>query len=276
MRDASVGHQCPECVAEGRRTIRQPRTAFGGTRAGAQGYVTNTLIGLNVLMLIVAAISAGGGGLVGGGGLGGLFAGSTPVHLWGGLIPQPTGFTEVENGPVVQIVGGVAGGEYYRLVTSMFLHAGIFHLLMNMWALFILGRSLEYALGPVRFLTLYLLSGLGGSVAVYWFGDQHLPTVGASGAIFGLFAAFFVVLRRLGRDTSSIVPILVLNLVLTFVIPGISIAGHMGGLVTGAVVSAGLAYAPQKNRTAVQAAVCAGVGVALLALILARTAILTT
>jgi membrane associated rhomboid family serine protease len=271
MRDASVGHQCPECVAEGRRTQRPARTAFGGTRAGIQGYVTKTLIGLNVAMMLIAVVAAGGRGLAGGG-FGGLGGSSTPLHFWGALVPQPTDFIEVDGGPVVASVGGVSGGEYYRLLTSMFLHYGILHLLLNMWALWVLGRNLEAALGPVRYAALYLLSGLGGSVAVYYFGSQHGLTAGASGAIFGLFGGFFVVLRRLGRDTSAIIPILVINLVFTFTVPGISMAGHLGGLAAGAIVAAGLAYAPQKNRNAVQTAVCVGFAVLLIVLTLARTA----
>jgi len=275
MRDASVGHQCPECVAEGRRTVRRARTAFGGTQAGRQGYVTNALIGLNALMLLISVISAGGAGLAGGG-FAGLFSSTTtPVDFWGGLIGAPTTYTDGPGGPVVASVGGVASGEYYRLVTAMFLHSGVFHLLVNMWALFVLGRNLEYALGPIRFLALYLLSGLGGSVAVYWFSDPHRPTVGASGAIFGLLAAFFIVLRRLGRDTSALLPVILLNVVITFGIPGISIAGHVGGFISGAILGAGLAYAPQKNRSAIQAGICVAFGVAMVLLALLRTATLT-
>jgi membrane associated rhomboid family serine protease len=274
MRDAAVGHQCPECVAEGRRTQRPARTAFGGSGAGAEGYVTKGLIGASVLMLIVSVLSARGGGLAGGA-LGGLMGSSTPVDFWGGIVPQPTIYTDGEGCPVVATTDGIAGGEYYRLLTGMFLHAGPLHLLMNMWALWVLGRNLEHVLGPLRFLAMYMLSGLGGSVAVYWFGDQHRPTVGASGAIFGLFAAFFVVLRKLGRDTSALVPILVLNLVLTFAIPQISVSGHLGGLVSGAIVSAGLAYAPRQNRTAVQVTACAAFAVLLVALTVIRTAVLS-
>jgi membrane associated rhomboid family serine protease len=238
-----------------------------------QGYVTTGLIAINVLMMLITAVSAGGGGLAGGG-LGGILGGATPVHLWGALIPQPTTFTD-DQGAVIASVGGVANGEYYRLVTSMFLHYGLVHLLLNMWALWVLGRNLESALGPVRFLALYLLSGLGGSVAVYYFGNQHAPTAGASGAIFGLFAAFFVVLRRLGRDTSSIVPILIINLVFTFAIPGIAIAGHLGGLVSGGIVGTGLAYAPRQTRNAVQIGVCVAFALVLVALTIGRTAALT-
>lgn len=274
MRDASVGHQCPECVAEGRRSTRPPRTAFGGSVAGRQGYVTLTLIGLNVLVMLLAVVSERGGGLAGGG-FGGIGGTVTPLHLWGALVPRPAIFTDGVDGPVVAMVQGVAGGDYYRLVTSMFLHYGLVHLLLNMWALWVLGRDLEYVLGPFRFIALYLLAGLGGSVAVYYFGQQNGLTAGASGAIFGLFGAIFVVLKRLGRDTSAVVPVLVLNLVITFAIPGISIAGHLGGLVWGAVVAFGLAYAPKERRTAVQVLVCAAVVVVLVALTLARTAALT-
>jgi len=273
MREAAVGHQCPECVAEGRRSIRPARTAFGGTRAGIHGYVTKGLIALNVLMLLIGVAMASGGGLFGGA-LGGLFGSGTPVDHWGGMIALPTVFINGEGG-VVGMAGGVAAGEYHRLLTAMFLHAGPVHLLMNMWALWVLGRNLEIALGPVRFLALYLLSGLGGSVAVYWLSDPHGLTVGASGAIFGLFAAFFVVLRRLGRDTSAIIPVLVINLVITFAVPSISWQGHIGGMISGGILAAGLAYAPRQNRTLVQVAVLVVFALALVAMTLARTATFT-
>jgi membrane associated rhomboid family serine protease len=140
---------------------------------------------------------------------------------------------------------------YYRLITSIFLHYGVLHLLMFMWALWILGRTLEGVLGPVRFFMLYFVSGLGGSVAAYLFTPAS-PTAGASGAIFGLFAALFVVMRRLGRDTSSVLPVLIINIAISFV-PGISLAGHLGGLVTGAIIAVALAYAPRKKRNLVVA-----------------------
>ena len=258
MHEASVGHQCPACIAEGRLTQRPVRTTFGGGITGTRGYVTITLIVLNCLVAVASALSSGSAGALAGGGIGGLMGGNTPLSREGSLVPLL-----------------VANGEYYRLITSMFLHYGLLHLLMNMWALWVLGRLLETALGPVRFLALYLLSGLGGSVAVYLIADPRGATAGASGAIFGLFAALFVVLRRLGRDTSSIVPVLVINLMMTFMVPGISIGGHIGGLVTGVIVSLGLAYAPQRLRTQVQAAT----GVTVLALLaiamVARTIVLT-
>jgi membrane associated rhomboid family serine protease len=106
------------------------------------------------------------------------------------------------------------------------------------------------------------------------FGSLETPTAGASGAVFGLFAAFYVVLRRLRRDTSAITVLLVLNLVLTFTVPNISVAGHLGGMLTGAALAIGLAYAPREHRTAVQVATAAGVGLVLVVLTVARTAVL--
>ncbi|KAB1905586.1 rhomboid family intramembrane serine protease [Micromonospora sp. AMSO31t] len=267
MRDASVGHQCPECVSEGRRSVRPARTAFGGGAAGRQGYVTKTLIALNVLVMVLSIASdRGGDAAAGGSGFGGLMGGGTPLTGWGAVLalwppPFPT--------------EGVATGEWYRLVTAMFLHYGVVHLLLNMWALWVLGRTLEAVLGPLRFLALYLIAGLGGNVAVYLFSNPYSASVGASTAIFGLFAAIFVILRRLGRDTSAIVPILVINLIFTFTVPGISVAGHLGGLVVGALMALVLAYAPRMRRTAFQAAGGAILLVALLGLVLVRTAALT-
>ncbi|MEU1687441.1 rhomboid family intramembrane serine protease [Micromonospora sp. NPDC005707] len=269
MRDASVGHQCPECVSEGRRSVRPARTAFGGGAAGRQGYVTKTLIALNVLVMVLSIASdRGGDAAAGGSGFGGLMGGSTPLTNWGAVLGYApyAAFGEPH---------GVAAGEWYRLVTAMFLHYGVVHLLLNMWALWVLGRTLEAVLGPLRFLALYLIAGLGGNVAVYLFSAPNQPAVGASTAIFGLFAAIFVIMRRLGRDTSAIVPILVINLIFTFTVPGISVAGHLGGLVVGALMALVLAYAPRMRRTAFQVAGGAILLVALLGMVLVRTAALT-
>ncbi|MPZ28117.1 MAG: rhomboid family intramembrane serine protease [Micromonosporaceae bacterium] len=272
MNDAAVGHQCPECVAAGRRSQPAARTAFGGTLAGRHGHVTMTLIGLNVAVAVVV-LFIGGTQAAAGGGWGGLLGGITPVHIWGGLQPGPEIWLDVATEEIG--FGGVAEGEYYRLVTSMFLHYGIFHLLLNMYALWIVGRALEPLLGRARFLALYLLSGLGGGVATYLFASMGTISAGASGAVFGLFAAFYILMRRLGRDTSMITTILVINLVLTFVISNISIWGHLGGLATGAVIAAGLAYAPAQHRVVVQSTTIAGVTALLLVLTATRTVLLT-
>jgi membrane associated rhomboid family serine protease len=210
--------------------------------------------------------------------LAGVLSGSQAIFS-GGLFTGRTGVTDF--GAVLGIgrfpdgtIHGIAVGEWYRLFTAIFLHYGIFHLLMNMYALWILGRVLEAALGPARFVALYLVAGLGGSVASYLFAPYALGA-GASGAIFGLFAAIFVILRKMKMSTASVVPILVINLVLTFTVPGISWSAHIGGLVTGGVVAAGLAYAPAKSRTAIQIAAVAAVMVILIALTIWRTTTLT-
>ena len=228
----SVGHQCPECVDEGRRSVRPARTAFGGGTAGRHGYVTKALIALNVLLLLASIASArGGDAAVGGSGFGGLMGGSTPLTEWGAVLGRAylSDFT----------LGGIAEGQWYRLVTAMFLHYGVLHLLLNMWALWVLGRSLEANLGRVRFAALYLIAGLGGNVAAYLFSSPRAATVGASTAVFGLFAALIIIERKLGRDISRIIPILVINLVFTLAVPGISIPGHLGGLVVGALMALG-------------------------------------
>jgi membrane associated rhomboid family serine protease len=253
MHDAAVGHQCPECVAEGRRSQRQARTVFGAARgAGQAGYATITLIMANILMLLLsAASSTSPGQALIGFGYGGMLGGETPLMDRLAVIGQ----VKLANGLVIPY--GVANGEYYRLFTAMFMHYGILHLLMNMWALWILGRALEAMFGSARFLAVYLVCGIGGNVAAYLFQPLAL-SAGASTAIFGLFAVLFVALRRLRLSTASVVPIIIINLVFTFSVPGISIAGHLGGFIAGVAVGAGVAYAPQRNRTLVQAGTLIG------------------
>jgi membrane associated rhomboid family serine protease len=273
MRGASVGHQCPECVAEGRRSVRPARTAFGGSAAGREGYVTKTLIALNVLVALIGAVVAGGESLLGQG----LFTSASWVQAIGGVVGPPVTLTRANDvvlgafPALGQVYPGIDDGGIYRLVTAMFIHYGLIHLLLNMWALWVLGRELEAGLGPARFLGLYLLAGLGGNVAAYLVSPNSLAA-GASTAVFGLFAAYFIILRRLGRDTSAIVGVLVVNLVLTFTISNISIAGHLGGLLTGAMVGAVLAYAPRARRTLIQAIGGGAVLLLLMLLVIARMA----
>ena len=273
MNEASVGFQCPECVAEGRRTVRPALTAFGGSRLGAAGYVTKVLIGLNVLAALIGLAVAGLPTLIGNG----LFTGVTKWQLLTGVLGPS--LTEDAQGQFYlgafadlgTVYTGIDDGGFYRLLTAMFVHYGILHLLLNMYALWFLGRQLETVLGPARFLALYLIAGFGGNVAAYLVSDMTGSggaTAGASTAIFGLFAAFFVVLRRLGRDTSQVVSLLVVNLVITFLLPGISWSGHIGGMITGGLVAVALAYAPQPRRTLIQAAGSAAVVVVLAAVTL--------
>ncbi|WP_432928083.1 rhomboid family intramembrane serine protease [Microbispora sp. CA-135349] len=234
MRDAAVGHQCPECVREGNQEVRQARATFGGALVGV-ARVTITLLILNVLAYAAEVLR--------------------PAEV-------------VQRFAMWSL--GVHMGEWWRLITGAFLHAPpgsgftFMHIAFNMWALYALGPQLERMLGSVRFAVLYLLAALGGSVAVYLLSDA---AVGASGAIYGLFGALFVVSRRLGYDARGVLWLIGINVVLTFVVPGISWQGHLGGLVTGAIVAAGFAYAPRRNRTLVQAGVAAAVLVALVLLV---------
>jgi len=262
MKMASVGHQCPECVAEGRRTQRPVRTAFGATRSGVPGYATISLIALNVIMFIASIISAKNkGAAVGGSSIGGLLGSTTPLtdrlSVFGEVGCQRSQ-GGVGIGPVMHCVAGVSDGEYYRLFTAMFMHYGLLHIALNMWALWVLGRPLEAMFGPWRFLAVYLVCGLGGNVAVYVF-SPGAPSAGASTAIFGLFGVFFFVLRKLNLSVQSLVPILIINLVITFGGSAfISVAGHIGGLITGGLIGYGFAHVPQQRRTQFQAAILVG------------------
>lgn len=237
MRSAAVGHQCVECVQEGAKTIRQPRTRFGGRKRSGTPVVTYALIAVNVLVFIVQMA------------MGNL---ERQLSLW-----PPA----------------VADGQLYRLVTSAFLHYGATHLLLNMWALYVVGPPLESWLGRLRFGALYALSGLGGSVLVYLLTTSS-ATAGASGAIFGLFGATFVVGKRLALDVRWVVAVIVINLVFTFVAPAISWQGHLGGLVTGAVVAAAYVYPPKEARNLIQVAASALVLGVLVALVWWRTGVL--
>ncbi|GAA3956943.1 rhomboid family intramembrane serine protease [Amorphoplanes auranticolor] len=242
------------------------RTAFGGSVAGRAGTATKALIGINVVVMLVSILS-GGANAVAGGGWGGLLGGSTPLTEFGAVLGSAV------YGPAGDVVPhGIVHGEWYRLFTAMFLHYGVLHLLMNMYALWFLGREVERVLGPVRFVGLYLLAGFGGNVAAYLFSAPNSMTAGASTAVFGMMSAIFVLLKRLNLSVQPILPIIVINVVFTLVISNISVAGHFGGLVVGAVVAAILAYAPQQRRTLVQGVGCAAVLVILLALAIYRTA----
>ena len=279
MNEASVGFQCPECVRAGAKTQRPARTVFGGTGAGAAGTVTITLIVVNVLVFIVSIISSGKTGAVAGGGMGGLIGDQTPLTHWGSLVSYLSRFEPLPDDPTRGYIypeqGGMADGQYYRLLTSMFLHYGLLHLGLNMWVLWQLGRPLEAMLGRLRFTVLYFLCGLGGGLCAYLLAGPTTETVGASGAIFGLFSAIVIVLRKLGRSVASIVPVIILNLIITFSVPGISWQGHVGGLVTGAVVAAGFAFAPRERRNLVQAAAVVVVLVAFAVIFAVHTANLT-
>jgi membrane associated rhomboid family serine protease len=166
----------------------------------------------------------------------------------------------------------VAGGEWYRLATSGFLHYGPIHLLMNMFALWVIGRDMEVVLGRLRFTVVYVLSLLGGGLSVFLFGALTAPVAGASGAVFGLMGGIAVAVRRLRLDMRQALVLIGLNLVISFTIPGISLLGHLGGLIVGALATIGMVYPPPSKRLVVQVGTVAALLVAMVALFFFRDA----
>lgn len=252
MRQAAVGFQCPDCVAEAARSVRPARTYAGGLVPARVGVVSMVLIGINVAVWVLILATGGG---------------SSEIYLRSAM----TG------GPFAPRFGidGVADGAYWRLLTAAFVHVQVIHILFNMYALAIFGPLLEQLLGRLRFVALYVTGALVASVTVYWLTPPGAFTVGASGAIFTLFGAAIVLLLRRGQDVTSLLMLLAINLVITFAFPGISWQGHLGGLVTGLLFGAVFAYAPRSRRTAVQAVAFGLVIAAAVAATLARTALLT-
>jgi membrane associated rhomboid family serine protease len=261
MNDAVVGHHCPDCVKEGRRSQRPARTAFGGSRAGQLGYVTTAIIVINSLVMIASAILGGPRAIVGGG-TWSLFGSNTPLTEWGAVL----GYAWYGDA-----IHGVAAGEWYRLFTAMFLHYGVVHLLLNMMLVAQVGRYLEVQLGPFRFAALYLLAGLGGNVAAYFFQPGNQMSAGASTATFGLILAVIVVNRRLVRDSGPMMSMLIMNLIFTFTVPNISIAGHLGGLATGGLVTAAIVYPKLPHRSVKQLIGCVVILVVILVAAWMRT-----
>jgi membrane associated rhomboid family serine protease len=202
---APVGVHCPECVREHRQSAPRSKpavvTAINRARRGDGPVVTYSILALTALVYLAQLFSGG--------------AVTDALLYWGP-------YTETQP---------------WRLITSALVHSegSFFHILFNMYALFIFGRMLEGMMGRWRFLALYALSALGGSVAVLLLAPMT-PVVGASGAIFGLFGAFFVINRGLGGNSIQLVVVLGLNLLIGFIVPGIAWQAHIGGVIVGALV----------------------------------------
>ena len=246
LREASVGYQCVDCVDEGRRGTRLGVT-IAGAEPGRRPLVTPTLVALNVAVFTWTVATSGSISR----------NDQAPLFRDWALVPA-----------------AVADGEWWRVITGGFLHFGPIHLLFNMMALWVIGRDIEPALGRARFLAVYLVSLLGGSAAVMLLSPPNAFVAGASGAVFGLMGALAVLLRRLRIPLGQVGGLIVVNLVITFLIPGISIAGHIGGLLTGAIATAALVYAPADRRVPVQAAALGGLTVLLLATIALRVGVM--
>jgi membrane associated rhomboid family serine protease len=250
MRDAPVGQRCPECVKGENKTMRPARTVFGG-RTVTTAWVTYTLIGLNVLAYLAELIHP---------------AIVDRFDNIGSVLLGPDGGYYIDDGVTTPgyVLAGVLHGEWWRLLTSTFLHMepgasgfGLAHIVLNMFWIYTFGRFLEEKLGRIRFLALYVLSGIGGSVLAVLL-DPGQSAVGASGAGFGLAAAYFVVTRKLHEHPINRNQIMVYLLVWLVVSAGFaSWQGHLGGLLVGGAVGFGFAYAPRRHREVVQGAVVA-------------------
>lgn len=210
---AAVGVHCVECAARDRREapkVKRGRPAFLRNLTGSEApVVTYAII---ALCLVVFALQS--------------------IPVVGGAVTSALQFAPL----YVMPIPGVPF-EPWRMITAAFVHGGIFHVLLNMYTLFIFGSALERGLGRWRYIALYLISGFGGSVAVLLLDAPNQAVVGASGAIFGLMGAFFVINRHLGGSSVQLFVLLAINLAYGFFVPGISWQAHIGGLVVGALVA---------------------------------------
>jgi len=219
---AAVGIQCVDCVREGQKSMRMPRTQFGAkVTQNGRPVVTLTIIGICVVLWLLQQVA-------------------------------PVVGLDLEFAP------SLSRAEPWRFLTAAFLHGPIYHILFNMYALWVVGQYLEPLLGRVRFAVLYVVSAIGGSVGYLLLTSPQLdpasgvltwaPTVGASGAVFGLFGAMLVLNRHLGRSSAGIAAVIVINGVIGFVYPGIAWQAHLGGLLTGIALAMIITATASQNR----------------------------
>jgi membrane associated rhomboid family serine protease len=226
QRAAAVGFQCVDCVNETKRTTPGVRTVYGGAMAAGKPLVTFIIIGLCALIYVLQWLLPNDG------------------------MYQELAFASVYAAPEFGVF------EPWRMLTSAFLHSQgfILHIVLNMYTLWIFGQALEPLLGRIRFLAVYLLSALGGSVGFLLLTPTYIPgqpltvVVGASGAIFGLFGAMLVVQRHRGGETRQLWVLIAINGAIGFMVPQIAWQAHLGGLVTGALCAAVIAYSPRGTR----------------------------
>ncbi|GAB2689261.1 rhomboid family intramembrane serine protease [Kitasatospora kifunensis] len=252
MVDASVGFHCPECVrGERSQQARPATTRFGGRLTGDGAMVTKILIGINLVVFLLAA------------------------YLDKPLANQWELYSYVS--PQTGTAYGVAAGpdQWYRLLTATFLHVQLFHVGSNMLALWWMGPTLERVLGRVRYLALYLVSGLAGSALVYLVAGSAVASLGASGAIFGVFGGTAVLYRVARQPLGPVIALIVFNLVITFSVPEIDWRAHVGGLVAGVLTGVGMMHAPRANRNLVQAGTVVVMLAVVLAMVLVESARLT-
>ena len=225
QRAAAVGFQCVDCVNETKRTTPAVRTVYGGAVASGKPMVTFAIIAACALLFVLQWV------------------------IPGGVVFRNLAYASVFATPEYGVF------QPWRMITSAFLHSQSFllHIVINMYTLWIFGQALEPLLGRIRFLAVYLLSAIGGSVG-YLLLTPVLPeggpvgVVGASGAIFGLFGAMLVVQRHRGGETRQLWVLIAINGVIGFMVPQIAWQAHLGGLVTGALCAAAIAYIPRGPR----------------------------
>lgn len=218
QRSAAVGVQCVDCIRETSKAAPSRRTIFGGVPRTGRPVITITMMAICVVMFALDL-----------------------------AIPKSFIFQNFAYAPFT------TESEPWRMVTSAFLHSTNFmHIAFNMYALWILGNALEPAFGRARFLAIYLVSAFAGSVGVLLLTPVDTVVVGASGAVFGLFGALFVVQKKRGGDLRQILVLLAINAAIGFIIPNIAWQAHLGGLIAGALCTVAVAYAPAKNRQLIQ------------------------
>ncbi|UAL30016.1 rhomboid family intramembrane serine protease [Nocardioides rotundus] len=247
MREATVGHQCPDCVAEGARRTGQHEAPYGGRASRNPALTSWVLIGINVAVWAGIMLTGGSRSRWE------YVLSLSPVGRcytddFRGWFPDATE-AMCRMGGQATWIPGVSDGAWWQLVTSAFTHVEILHLGFNMLALWFLGPQLELILGRARFLAVYLVSAMAGSAVVMAFADPASHTLGASGAIFGMLGALLVVAHKIGGNYQQLLMWVVINFVITFTMPGISWQGHLGGFVAGLLLAAAIVYAPAGRRT---------------------------
>ncbi len=254
MTPAPVGIRCPEHSGKPqgvRRVTTAASRATTGVGAQTGNLVTLILIGINVAVFLLEL------------GLGGSVSGTGNWIYEHGVLVRDARYGDGS-------LAGVANGEWWRLETATFLHYGLIHLGMNMFSLYFAGSILEQLIGRWRFLLLYIVSGLAGSAGALLLSSPTALTAGASGAIFGVLGGLLVLERRRHIATGGqVLGLIVLNLVITFAIPGISVGGHLGGLVGGIV----LMLAFDRFRSSPELSLASAVVVAAAAVVVAYAAV---
>ncbi|WP_110240642.1 rhomboid family intramembrane serine protease [Nocardioides gilvus] len=274
MRDASVGFQCPDCVARGAKETRSGQNAYGGKRSADPRLTTFVLIGLNALVWLAITLTGG-----------------RSSALAEKLMLSPAGRCVADDGagwfpgvdtaalcatvPDAVWASSVADGAWWQVLTSGFTHLEIIHIALNMIGLWFVGPVIEQAIGRIRFLGVYFLSLFAGSASVLWLADPQSSTLGASGALWGLIGAMLLLAWRVGGNVRQLLILLAVNAVFTFTFPGISWQGHFGGLAGGLLAVAVVIYAPKgPHRSRWQVVGFVGLGVLIAVALAVRTLIL--